>query len=65
MEKLVDFDAYDRIFPVIAHDNSLLGVVHFYPEVANDWKAKGWKDRSRWGFLSAFDVGSADAVGPK
>ncbi|KAH7028442.1 metallo-beta-lactamase superfamily protein [Macrophomina phaseolina] len=58
IEKMIEFDAYDNIFPVIAHDNSLLDVVDFYPKTANDWLAKGWKDKSRWEFLSSFDPGN-------
>jgi glyoxylase-like metal-dependent hydrolase (beta-lactamase superfamily II) len=53
--KLSEFDAYDYIFPVIAHDNSLIDVVDFYPATANDWQVKGWKKLSHWGFLSQFD----------
>ncbi|KIW12751.1 hypothetical protein PV08_07937 [Exophiala spinifera] len=56
IEKLTEFDAYEHIFPVIAHDNSLLDVVDFYPKSANDWLAKGWKQKSLWGFLSDYEV---------
>jgi glyoxylase-like metal-dependent hydrolase (beta-lactamase superfamily II) len=58
IDKMTEFDAYDNIFPVIAHDNSLIDIVDFYPKKANDWQSKGWKDQSRWGFLSSFDPGS-------
>jgi glyoxylase-like metal-dependent hydrolase (beta-lactamase superfamily II) len=56
IDKLTEFDAYEHIFPVIAHDNSLLDVIDFYPKPANDWLAKGWKQKSFWGFLSDFTV---------
>ena len=56
IEKMTEFDAYENIFPVIAHDNSLIGVVDFYPSVANGWLAKGWKEQSFWGFLGSFDT---------
>lgn len=52
--KLMEADAYDNIFPVMAHDMSLQGVVDFYPKRANEWLAKGWKEKSRWRFLSSF-----------
>ena len=57
VEKLLDFDAQENIFPVVAHDLSLLDVVDFYPKPFNDWKAKGWKEQGRWRFLRDFDTG--------
>jgi glyoxylase-like metal-dependent hydrolase (beta-lactamase superfamily II) len=57
IDKMTEFDAYEHIFPVIAHDNSLYGVVDVYPKQANDWLAKGWKDKTRWGWLNEFDPG--------
>lgn len=52
--KLELFDADDRVFTVIAHDNKLEGIVDFYPKQANEWKAKNWKQLSRWRFLGDF-----------
>ncbi|KAF5970657.1 metallo-beta-lactamase superfamily [Fusarium coicis] len=57
IDKLTEFDAYENIFPVIAHDNSLHGVIDVYPKPANDWLAKGWKVKTRWGWLNEFDPG--------
>jgi len=54
IEKLIEADAYDNVFPVMAHDCSLVGVVDLYPKTANAWMEKGWKEQSRWGFLSSF-----------
>lgn len=54
IDSLIEADAYEHIFPVMAHDASLDDVVDFYPKMANDWMAKGWKDESRWGFLGSF-----------
>ncbi|KPI35338.1 uncharacterized protein AB675_9964 [Cyphellophora attinorum] len=54
--KMGELDAYDSIFPVIAHDNSLMGVVDLYPKPANNWKAKRWKSRSIWTFLGYFHL---------
>ena len=58
IDKMTEFDAYENIFPVIAHDNSLYGNVDIYPKPANEWLAKGWKDKTRWGWLNEFDPGS-------
>ena len=57
---LIEADAYDHIFPVMAHDASLDDVVDFYPKFANNWMAKGWKDESRWGFLGTFAPNEED-----
>ena len=57
VEKLLEFDAQDNIFSVIAHDLSLINVVGFYPKIINDWKKKGWKEQGHWRFLRDFDTG--------
>jgi glyoxylase-like metal-dependent hydrolase (beta-lactamase superfamily II) len=54
IDKLSALDAMDNVFTVLAHDGSLLDAVDFFPKPANDWKAKGWKERCRWTFLSDF-----------
>lgn len=54
IQKLMEADAYDNIFPVMAHDMSLGDVVDLYPKPANGWMAKGWKEKSRWRFLNSF-----------
>lgn len=54
IQNLIVADAYEYIFPVMAHDNSLVGIVDVYPKPANDWMAKGWKKQSYWGFLKDF-----------
>ncbi|KAI3584274.1 hypothetical protein IWW34DRAFT_815496 [Fusarium oxysporum f. sp. albedinis] len=48
------FDANDNVFTAIAHDASLADVVDFFPNSANEWKAKGWKREGHWRFLSDF-----------
>nr|OQO24637.1 hypothetical protein B0A51_08723 [Rachicladosporium sp. CCFEE 5018] len=60
IEKMGEFDGYDSIFPVIAHDQSLYDVVDFYPKPANDWKAKGWKTEGTWRFLRDFETGKEE-----
>ncbi|KAF9872956.1 hypothetical protein CkaCkLH20_09466 [Colletotrichum karsti] len=52
--KMADFDANDDIFVVIAHDRSLLGVIDVFPNSANHWREKGWKQAGRWRFLEDF-----------
>jgi hypothetical protein len=51
---LGDYDANNNIFTVAAHDNSLLGIVDFFLETANEWKRKGWAEKGRWAFLKNF-----------
>lgn len=52
--KMTEFDAYENVFSVIAHDKSLFDVVEFYPKLANEWKSKGWEKEGRWRFLNEF-----------
>ena len=59
IRKMMEFDARDTIFVVLAHDATLLNVIDCYPATANDWYAKEWAKKSRWLFLNDFeeDVG--------
>ncbi|KAM5344623.1 hypothetical protein ACJ41O_013158 [Fusarium nematophilum] len=57
VKKLIDFDAREDVFVVIAHDGSLLDVIDFFPKQANDWKEKGWKEEGKWRFLRDFQQG--------
>lgn len=57
LERMTEFDAYENVFSVIAHDKSLFDVVEFYPKVANEWKEKGWGKEGTWRFLREFDAG--------
>lgn len=47
-------DAQDNVFFVFAHDMRVLDVVDLFPMSANDWKGKGWKERTLWTFLDDF-----------
>jgi hypothetical protein len=47
-----DFDADERVLVVFAHDVSMFDILEFYPQNANEWKQKGWKERGRWMFLA-------------
>lgn len=55
IRKMMDFDARDTIFVVLAHDATLLNVVDCYPATANGWYAKEWAKKSRWLFLNDFE----------
>lgn len=59
IEKLQEYDAHDNILVVPAHDASLLSIVDFFPNSANDFAKKGWVRKARWAFLRDF----AEAVG--
>lgn len=54
--KVQRFDANDRIFVVMAHDDSLLDTVDFFPAYANNFLAQGWASDSRWLFLKDFEA---------
>ncbi|GKT58132.1 metallo-beta-lactamase superfamily protein [Colletotrichum tofieldiae] len=45
------FDASPDVFVVAAHDDSLHGVMEYFPKGANEWKRKGWKESGKWLFL--------------
>lgn len=51
--KVQRFDAHPEVFVVIAHDDTLKGVVDFFPLGANAWKEKKWADTARWRFLGS------------
>ncbi|CZR61211.1 uncharacterized protein PAC_11107 [Phialocephala subalpina] len=59
IEKVMEADADDSILVAMAHDESLLHVVDFFPKYANDFQKKGWVKESRWLFLKDF----GEAVG--
>ncbi|MCJ1451886.1 hypothetical protein MMC28_002226 [Mycoblastus sanguinarius] len=53
VDRLEEFDADANVFVCVAHDGGLLPVVDWFPKgTINDWKAKGWKEKSQWGFLN-------------
>jgi hypothetical protein len=49
-------DAQDNVFFVPAHDMSVAGVIDEFPKTANDWKAKGWSEKTFWRFLEDFET---------
>ncbi|KXJ87178.1 hypothetical protein Micbo1qcDRAFT_208568 [Microdochium bolleyi] len=60
--KLAKVDAYDNIFPVMAHDMTLGGVIDLYPRPANAWMAKRWKEQTWWKFLVSFTPAIEEAL---
>lgn len=44
-------DAQDSVWLLCAHDTGLFGSVDLFPEPANSWKEKGWKEKVEWKFL--------------
>ncbi|KAI1270387.1 beta-lactamase-like protein [Xylariaceae sp. FL1019] len=45
-------DARSNVFFIYAHDMTIEGVVDFYPKSANEWQAKGWREKAMWKFLA-------------
>ncbi|UPK95545.1 hypothetical protein LCI18_006480 [Fusarium solani-melongenae] len=52
--KVIELDARNDVFVVVAHDSTLLDVINFFPDKVNDWKENGWKEKGRWRFLKDF-----------
>ena len=61
VDAMKEFDADERIFVIIAHDNSLRDLIGLWPErgTVNRWAEEGWGEKSRWRFLRDF----GEAVG--
>ncbi|KAF4446560.1 N-acyl homoserine lactonase AttM [Fusarium austroafricanum] len=49
-------DAQDNVFFVFAHDTAMFDVIDMFPKNANDWKAKGWREKTLWKFLNDFEM---------
>jgi len=45
-------DAQQDVFFIYAHDATIRGVVDFFPLPANDWRKKGWREKTLWAFLT-------------
>ena len=47
-----ELDGHPSVFTCVAHDAALLGVVGFFPEeTGNDWRKKGWREKSMWAWV--------------
>ncbi|KAL9612333.1 MAG: hypothetical protein Q9167_003066 [Letrouitia subvulpina] len=60
--KMSNFDANEKIFTMIAHDDTLMDIVEYFPTAtANQWKEKGWRERGLWKFLRKFEEAVKEA----
>lgn len=58
VDRLEEFDADENVFVCVAHDGGLVPVCDWFPNgTLNDWKVKGWKEKSKWGFLNELPIG--------
>lgn len=63
LNRLQAFDADPNVFVCIAHDEGLRDVVDWFPNgTITDWKKKGWKEKSQWGFLNALPIDGKPAA---
>jgi hypothetical protein len=55
LELVQAFDARPDVLTLIAHDGSVdfMGGFAWFPDSANEWMQKGWKERLFWAFLDA------------
>jgi len=53
--KLQESDAWENILVAVAHDDSFLPVVDFFPEYANEFMKRGWANAVKWTFLKDFE----------
>jgi hypothetical protein len=51
LDKIAVFDADEDFFVVLAHDESLVGVLPYFPESLSAWRGKKMKDKAVWGFV--------------
>jgi glyoxylase-like metal-dependent hydrolase (beta-lactamase superfamily II) len=58
--KVQEADAQGRVLVVMAHDDTLIGVVDFFPKYVEGFVEKGWVDESRWAFLGDFKQAVAE-----
>jgi hypothetical protein len=54
IQKVMETDADEKVIVVMAHDNTLLDVVDFFPKYLDGFVGKGWAKQGRWRFLKDF-----------
>ncbi|KIX03814.1 uncharacterized protein Z518_07367 [Rhinocladiella mackenziei CBS 650.93] len=54
IKKTQEADGDDDVLFIYAHDSSVRRVADLFPLKANDWKAKGWREKMLWDFLNDF-----------
>ena len=55
IDGLQEFDAQENVLLLVAHDESVLGVLDFYPKPVNDWFEKDVAKKVKWNFLGDFE----------
>lgn len=55
IRKAQEADGLDSVWFVYAHDPSLMGVADLFPLSANEWKKRGWREKTLWTFLRDFE----------
>lgn len=59
IKKTQTADVQDNVFFIFAHDLSIRGVVDIFPAFANDWKQKGWREKTHWAFLTDLSIAAS------
>lgn len=54
IRKVMETDAHEKVLVVMAHDDTLLDVLDFFPGYLDGFVGKGWVEESRWAFLNDF-----------
>ena len=54
IQKVMETDADEKVLVVMAHDDTLLEVVDFFPKYLDGFVGKGWAEEGRWTFLRDF-----------
>ena len=54
ISKVIEANVQDKVLVIIAHDNSLLPVMDFFPNYTNRFKEKGRVKAGRWLYLKVF-----------
>ncbi|KAH6964659.1 beta-lactamase-like protein [Fusarium avenaceum] len=68
IKKLEALDAHPDILIALAHDDVLFNIFPLFNQnpshTINDWKSKGYKERSRWSFLNELPKDGKPGRGP-
>ncbi|KAJ7853656.1 beta-lactamase-like protein [Mycena olivaceomarginata] len=51
LDKIAGFDADEDFLVVLSHDESLVGVLPYFPQSLTAWKGTRIKDKAVWGFV--------------
>ncbi|KAH6693881.1 metallo-beta-lactamase superfamily protein [Plectosphaerella plurivora] len=56
VRSLQELDCDENVFVIIAHDSTVRDAVDHFPASLNEWKTRGWGQRTKWAFLK--DLGT-------